>query len=194
MFERSLDLSAGFGEYFSRKFVMSLLIALVVTVLAVAFGASLGIHVPESEAEEYWEILDEQVGETTWASIFLNNLSLSLLTLIPFLGIGIMLFIMFNTGFFLGAVSVVIIPADPLTRLLVVLFVTFLFPGIIVAFFEFGAYILLLGEVLYTTYLGLTKSGAKERLRTHFWKTLLIYTAMLLIGALVESVLIAAQQ
>lgn len=160
---------------------------------ALVCGAWLGTHASESEAQELWNILDEQARETTWHDIFFHNLSLSLITLIPFIGVGFILFVMFSTGFVLGAVSIVILPGDPLIRLILVLFVTFLFPGFVVAFFEFGAYTVLLGEMLYITYLGLTKSGAKERLRKHFWKTLLIYVVMLLIGSLIETALILAQ-
>jgi len=188
-----LDFWISIREYLSRKFWISLIISLIVTQGAIVFGAWLGTHASESEAQELWNILDEQAREVTWHDIFFHNLSLSILTLIPFIGVGFMLFVMFSTGFVLGAVSVVILPGDSVTRLILVLFVTFLFPGFIIAFFEFGAYTLLLGEVLYITYLALTRSGAKERLRKHFWKTLLIYVVMLLIGALIETALILAQ-
>ena len=186
-----MDLWANIRQYVSQKFLISLIIALIVTLVTVILGAWLGTHVSESEAKEIWNILDKQVREATWHDIFFHNLSLSVLTLIPFIGVGWMLFIMFNTGFFLGAISVVLLPGDPITRLILVLFVTFVFPGFVVAFFEFGAYILLMGEVFYVTYLALTRSGAKQRLRKHFWKTLLIYVVMLLIGALIEKALIS---
>lgn len=188
-----MGFSSSIRQYLSRRFLISLIIALATILLVVTLGTWLGTHVPEDEAQEYWTILEAQAEEATWDVIFLNNLSLSLPTLIPFLGIGWVLFIMFNTGFFLGAVSVVIFPGDALTRLILVLFVIFLFPGFIVAFFEFGAYTLLLGEVFCVTYLALTRSGARERLKEHFWKTLLIYVVMLLIGALIEEALIMWQ-
>ena len=184
-----MDFWTSIRQYISRRFLISLVIALVVIFVPLILGAWFGTHVSESEAEEISNIIEEQVGEATWYNIFLNNLILSLLTLVPFIGVGWMLFIMFNTGFILGAFSVTILPGDPITRLLVVLFVTFVL-GSVVAFFEFGAFILLLGEMLYVTYLALTRSGAKQRLRKHFWKTLLIYVVMLLIGALIEDALI----
>jgi len=188
-----LGFSSSIRQYLSKKFLISLIIALATILLVVTLGTWLGTHVPEDEAQEYWTILESQAEEATWDAIFLNNLTLSLPTLIPFFGIGWILFIMLNTGFFLGAVSIVIFPGDTLTRLILVLFAIFLFPGFIVAFFEFGAYTLLLGEVFCVTYLALTRSGARERLKKHFWKTLLIYVVLLLIGAYVEEALILWQ-
>lgn len=188
-----MNFGTNIREFVSRKFLISLLVALFLISATVILGAWLGTYASESEARELWDVVEEQASEATWHSFFLHNLSLSLLTLIPFIGVGFMLFVMFNTGFILGAVSVVIFPGDRLTRLVLVLFAVFVFPGIAVALFEFGAYIILLGEVLHVTYLALTRSGAKQRLRKHFWKTMLIYIVMLLIGALVETALIIDQ-
>jgi len=185
------------ADYLSRKFIFSIIIAFSAIAVALLCGAWLGNQIPASEAEEIVAIMEEEIEQLTSQTvvmralaIFIHNLGLSLLTFVPFVGWGWMLLIIYNTGFFLGTLAQML-GGDPVIRLLLTLFVVFVFPGLPVALLELGAYILLFSESLYLSYLALTKSGAKQRLRKHSWKTLLIYVLMLFIGALIESAMMS---
>lgn len=193
--ESASSLTSETVDYMSRKFMFSIVIAFSVIVAALLCGAWIGNQIPTSEAEEIVAILEKEIEQLTSQpvfmralAIFINNFGLSLLTFVSFVGWGWMLFITYNTGFFLGTFAQTFFGGDPVIRLLLTLFVVFVFPGLPVALLEFGAYILLFGESLYVSYLMLTHGrAAKERLRRHSWKTLLIYAIMLFMGALIES-------
>lgn len=172
-----------------------MVIAVSTMVATLMCGSWIGNRIPASEAEEIAATMEEEMGQLTSQTffrralaIFVHNLGLSLLTFVPFVGWGWMLFVTYNTGFFLGTFAQTL-GGDPITRLILTLLIVFILPGLPIALFEFGAYILLFGESLYVSYLALTKSGATQRLRKHSWKTLLIYVAMLFTGALIESVI-----
>ena len=195
--ESASSLTFEIADYVSRKFIFSIIIAFSAIAAALLCGAWLGNQIPKSEAEEIVADLEREIEQlasqtvfTRSLAIFTNNFGLSLLTFVPFVGWGWMLFITYNTGFFLGAFARAL-GGDPVTRLLVVLLTVFVFPGLPVALFEFGAYILFFSESLYLSYLALTRSGAKQRLRRHSWKTLLIYLLMLFIGALIEAAILS---
>jgi uncharacterized membrane protein SpoIIM required for sporulation len=184
------------ADYLPRKFLFSIIIAFSAIAVALFCGAWLGNQIPASEAEKMVADLNEEIkdlpSQTFFMrslSIFIHNLLVSLLTFAPFAGLGWMLFVTYNTGLFLGAFAQ-ILGGDPVIRLLTLLAV-FVFVSLPFALFEFGAYILLFSESLYLSYLALTRSGAKQRLRKHSWKTLLIYVLMLFIGALIESAMIS---
>lgn len=183
-------------DYVPRKFIFSIITAFFAIVAALLFGAWLGNQIPASEAQKIVTELDKEIEDLTSQTffvrsltIFVHNLLLSLLTFMPLAGLGWMLFLSYNTGLFLGAFAHAL-GGDPVGRLLLTLLVVFIFPGLPVAFFEFGAYILLFSESMYVSYLVLTRSGARQRLKRHSWKTLLIYASMLFIGALIESAMI----
>jgi len=195
--ESASSLTFEIADYLPRKFLFSIIIAFSAIVAVLLLGAWLGNQIPASEAEEIVAIMEEEIEQLTSQTvfmcslaIFINNFGLSLLTFVPFVGWSWMLFITYNTGFFLGTFAQTL-GGDPVIRLLLTLFVVFVFPGLPVALLEFGAYILLFSESLYLSYLALTKSGAKQRLRKHSWKTLLIYVLMLFVGALIESAMMS---
>jgi len=184
------------ANYLPPRFIFSVVIAFSAFMAAVICGAWVGNGIPASEAEEITAIMKTEIQELTSQpvltrafAIFINNLVLSLLTFLPFAGWVWMLFVTYNTGFSIGAFAQTL-GGDPVIRLLLTLFVVFVFPGLPVVLFEVGAYVLLFGESLYVSYLALTRSGAKQRLRRHSWKTLLIYVLMLFIGALIEAAMI----
>jgi len=178
--ESASSLTFEIADYLPRKFLFSIIIAFSAIVAVLLLGAWLGNQIPASEAEEIVAIMEEEIEQLTSQTvfmcslaIFINNFGLSLLTFVPFVGWGWMLLIIYNTGFFLGTFAQML-GGDPVIRLLLTLF-----------------YILLFSESLYLSYLALTKSGAKQRLRKHSWKTLLIYVLMLFIGALIESAMMS---
>lgn len=180
------------ADYMSRKFIFSIIIAFSAIVATLLCGAWLGNQIPASDAEDIVATMETEIEQLTSQTVFMrslaiftHNFGLSLPTFMPFVGWGWMLFVTYNTGFFLGA-SAQMLGGDPIIRLLVVLFTLPL------AIFEFAAYILLFGESLYVSYLMLTRGrAAKERLRRHSWKTLLTYVLMLFTGALIESVMMS---
>jgi uncharacterized membrane protein SpoIIM required for sporulation len=191
--ESASSLRFEIADYLPRKFLFSIIIAFSMLTVALLCGAWLGNQIPGTEAEEIAASMEEEIAQLTSQtvfmrslSIFINNSGLSLLSFVPFVGWGWILLITYNTGFFLGTFAQML-GGDPVIRLLLTLFVVFVFPGLPVALLEFGAYILLFGESLYVSYLALTRSGAKQRLRRHSWKTLLIYVVMLFVGAFIEA-------
>lgn len=190
---RSNSLTFKVADYIPRKFLLSIVITFFALAAALFCGAWLGNLIPANMAEEIERDVDKEIHQLVSQpffmralAIFIHNFGLSVITLVPVGGCGWMLFVTFNTGFFLG-VFAQMLGGDPVGRLLFTLLAVFVFPGLPVAFFEFGAYILLFSESLYVSYLALTRSGARQRLRGHSWKTLLIYVVMLLVGAFIES-------
>jgi len=183
-------------DYVSRKFMFSIIIAFSLIAATLLFGAWLGNQIPENEAKEFAATMEDEIEQLTSQpvftrslSIFTNNFGLSLPTFVPFVGWGWMLFVTYITGFFLGTFAQTL-GGDPVVRLLLTLLAVFVFPGLPVALLEFSAYILIFSESLYLSYLALTRTGARQRLTSHSWKTLLIYILLLLVGALVESAMI----
>ena len=195
--ESASSLTFEIADYMSRKFMISIIIAFSAIAGALLFGAWLGNQIPASKVEEIVATLRKEIEQLTTQTVFMralaiftHNFGLSLLAFVPFVGWGWMLLITYNTGFFLGTFAQTL-GGDPVIRLLLTLLVVFIFPGLPVALFEFGAYILLFSESLYVSYLALTRSGARQRLTRHSWKTLLIYVVMLFIGALIEAVMMS---
>ncbi|MFQ5758054.1 MAG: stage II sporulation protein M [Candidatus Bathyarchaeia archaeon] len=185
-------------DYLPREFIFSIVIAFIAFMAALIYGAWLGNQIPKSEAEEIAAIMDAEIEQLASqpffiraSAIFVHNLLRvhSWLTLVPIIGWIWMLFVTYNTGFVLGTFAQMF-GGDPVVRLLLALFALFVL-GLPVVLFEVGAYVLLFAESLYVSYLALTKSGVRQRLRRHSWKTLLIYVLMLLIGALIESAMMS---
>jgi uncharacterized membrane protein SpoIIM required for sporulation len=113
--------------------------------------------------------------------IFINNLQVSFILIIPLLGILWFALILINTGSIIGLLASAY-GYSPLTYIAG----TLILGGLI----EMIAYAFLATESLYITFLALTRSGVVDRVKNHSWKSILIYLALLVVGAVVEVVLI----
>ena len=93
-----------------RKRVYSILFILVLSIVALAVGAATTFS--HDAAVSRSNIINQTLNralasDNLTQTIFINNFSLTLLMFIPLIGIGIGLFIMYNTGVALSAISTV---------------------------------------------------------------------------------------
>jgi len=167
--------------YFTKGFTVSVMFSFILLVSALYLWANQTYltATPEQVNETLQEI-EAQRKEITVASVFLNNLFVSWFLVVPIIGLMLFAFVWYNTACVIGVLAQAydISPA------------TYVFSLTILAFLEIFAYSLLLGESLYITFLGLLKSGAKERVKTQSWKTFLLYILLLFFGALTEMIYI----
>jgi len=119
--------------------------------------------------------------ESTWFSIFINNVIMALMTFIPLVGVVWMIFVQYNTGWYLGAIAkaydvdYIIATSAILTS--------------IIGLLEYPAYIIALGESMFLVY-SATRREFKERLIQHSWKSIIIVVSLLFIGGVVEAFLL----
>lgn len=174
-------------QYFTRGFKLLLLttsVTFLLTLCLVANNAySIGIT-PEgaAQAENTRQAIEQQRQTITAASIFVNNVSVSIILLLPFLGFFAFLGVLINTGNVIGLLAAAY-NAPPLMYVANIL--------VIGGWLEILAYSFLAAESMYLIFLAITQSGAVQRVKTHIWKTLLIYFALLAIGAVWEAFLLA---
>jgi|LSQX01.2.fsa_nt_gb hypothetical protein len=93
-----------------RKRVYSTLLVLLVTILAMAIGSFTPLG--QSEAQFRSDALNQTINEsiasnTLTERIFFNNFFITLLMFIPLVGAGLGLFIIYNTGVTLSALSTI---------------------------------------------------------------------------------------
>ncbi|MEM2211170.1 MAG: stage II sporulation protein M [Nitrososphaerales archaeon] len=162
------------------RFKIAILIAILLISLAFSIGFFRGRNAPLNDVKEVEKMIKGL--EKTPLFIFHNNFLIALVTLIPFIGIPIHLFVQFNTGYAIGALTSSINLSN--------LFMIFLLIMNPVFILEYSAYTITLGESINLTTLSIKRAGFKSRLKNSF-KILLIATILLFIGALIESYFIA---
>jgi hypothetical protein len=119
---------------------------------------------------------------TTWQSIFVNNFKVSIVLLLPAVGLISFMVVLFNTGQVLGLLAASN-SINPFTYLVAT--------AIPVGIIETMAYSVLSAEMTYVLALLLSdKSLGFERLQKHSWKSFLIYVGVLILGAVIEYFLI----
>jgi len=170
--------------YFSRHFINMLFLSIFLIAVAVLYGAVRGNTVPMNEANEASQQLREQLETLNTASIFINNCLIALVSLMPGIGSIFMLYVMYNTGFFIGMIA-----KAPGYSSLDAVAITFLNP---VGILEIVAYTLALGESMLLLYLLSTKKVAefKKRISTNSWKTILAILGLLIAAAITEASLL----
>jgi uncharacterized membrane protein SpoIIM required for sporulation len=137
-----------------------------------------GFNAPPEVADQIATEVESLAATTTWADIFLNNFLLTLVTFIPIFGVLFAVYVQFNTGYALGALSQVY-GVNNVQATLTILVTP-------VGILEYSAYVLALAEsiiIVHSAY----KKELKKRLVNHTWKTLIIVASLLLIGAVVEA-------
>jgi uncharacterized membrane protein SpoIIM required for sporulation len=122
-----------------------------------------------------------QVWQTwTVSSVFVNNFEQSIMLVIPVLGLILFLFVMNNTGQFIGLLAA----ATGTAPWFYILELIFASNG--VGILEIGAYALLAAEATYVLYLWITHQDPLSRIKTHSWKSFLLYVVLLFVAAWLE--------
>jgi len=101
---RRLDGTRSFNERLNP--INRLLFAILATIiLFIILGIGSTTPLDASEAERLMKEFEDLMKDLTAFGIFVNNFKVALLSLIPFIGAGIMGFVVFQTGKLLGCIS-----------------------------------------------------------------------------------------
>jgi len=169
-------------KYCTAGFGWSLLLAFFIIFLTMLQGAVTAYRT--STIDQAQQALNQIIAERetlTAYAIFTNNLHATWTLFVPIIGIFPFLVVMYNTGWIIGELSLAsgIHPSIVLTNLIVTMFV------------EMLAYIIMLGENIYLSFLTLTGGGVRERL-PYTLLSAIIYVILLFIAAGIEIVMIGA--
>ena len=135
---------------------------------------------PEVANQTLTEVMT-MASESTWVSIFINNASMALMTFIPLVGSVWMIYVQYNTGWYLGAMAKAL-NVDYIMATSAIL-------TSIVGLIEYPAYIIALGESMLLIY-SATRREFKNRLIQHSWKSIIIVVSLLFIGGVIEAFLL----
>ncbi len=167
--------------YFSKSFIYTLIVSAIIIFISLTYGASRGNQVEIEVANQTLTEVETMASESTWFSIFINNVSMSLVTFIPLLGAVWMIYVQYNTGWYLGAIAKAY-NVDYIMATSIIL-------TSIVGLIEYSAYIIALGESMFLVY-SATQGEFKERLIQHSWKSIIIVVSLLFIGGVIEAFLL----
>jgi len=169
------------AQYLTRGFLLTLIIAFAFLIVSLAIVANNAYQTATmEEANQTLRQIQTERETATAQTIFFNNLLISLPMIIPAVGLIPFLIAWANTGTVIGLLAKAVgMPPTVYIQNLTIL-----------AFPEILAYAVLLSENIYLSTLILTKAGAKARLTTQSWKTILFYIALLIIGAITEAAMI----
>ena len=169
-------------SYLSRSFLITLVATFTFLVISLAVVAnSTSRTATMQEANQTLQQIQTERETTTAGKIFLNNLFVSFPLMIPAVGLFPFILVWINTGQTIGLLSLAtgIPPTEYVLNI-----VTLAFPEIL-------AYTVLMSENLLLAYKILTKTGATARLKTQTLKSIIIYVALLVLGAITEALMIA---
>jgi len=169
------------GQYLTRGFLLTLIIAFTFLIISLVITANNTYQTATiEEANQTLQQIQTERETATVQTIFFNNLLISLPMIIPAVGLISFLFAWANTGIVIGLLA-------KATGILPTVYVQNL---TILAFPEILSYSILMAENIYLSALILTRAGAKVRLTSQSWKSLLLYLAFLLLGAITEATMI----
>ena len=169
------------APYFSKPFIYTLIVSAIIIFVSLTYGASRGNQVEIEVANQTLTEVETMAEESTWYSIFINNLRLTLLTFIPLIGAVWMIYVQYNTGWYIGAIAKAY-NVDYLIATSAIL-------TSIVGLLEYPAYIIALGESMFLIY-SATQREFKETLIQHSWKSIIIVISLLFIGGVIEAFLL----
>jgi uncharacterized membrane protein SpoIIM required for sporulation len=171
------------AQYLTRGFLLTLIIAFTLLIVMLTLTANNTYQTATmEEANQTLQQIQTERETMTAEGIFINNLLISLPMIVPAVGLIPFLIAWANTGTVIGLLA----KATGIPPTTYVLNLT------ILAFPEILSYSLLIAENIYLSALILTKTGAKARLKTQSWKTILFYIISLFIGAITEAAMIAS--
>jgi len=170
------------GEYLTSAFLLLLCLSFIMLEGMLYFAANQTyLTTTANEAEEMQEQIEKERQTITAFTIFLNNFQVSILLIIPLIGLFYFGWVWNNTAIVIGMLSKAygINPAIYISTITILVFP------------EIAAYTVMVAENIYVTLLALTRGGAMERLKHQTWKSLTIYTVLLFVGAVLEMMQIA---
>ena len=172
-------IESSFKSYFSRPFIYSVILSTTLIFSVLLVSGSLGEQITVHKAQQIQMELEREFSRWTAIDFFSNNILIALISFIPVIGSFWMLFVQYNTGYVLGILA----KAYQINFWLIIVLIIASATGLL----EYSAYILALSESFVIFYF-LIKKNLKERLSKQTWKTLLIVTILLFIGAIVEAI------
>jgi hypothetical protein len=170
------------AKYLNRNFKLCLLLALIILVAGTAIFATMGYNYAQTPKGNYFagSLLDSirnMAKDASWESIFTNNLLLSVLDIVPFLGVFVYVFGLASTSYAIGMLAGALNASLALYTTQIYLY----------GALELFAYIILTAEGIHIAYLIVKRPQTiTDRLKHHTWKTAIIYFLALLIAALIE--------
>ncbi len=182
-----LDLSFWTNASSRRKRIYSFIVIFVIAVLLTVIGSFVPIspQAAKQTSDQLNATLNQnKAGGTLPQYIFLNNFSICLLMFIPIIGPVLGFFILFNTGYALGAISQVQGYSPAIAIILLIITPVF--------WLEFTSYTLGMTESiwLFRRLFRLTSSGLKSELK-YLLISIGLCAGLLAVGAIVESWLIS---
>jgi hypothetical protein len=165
--------------YLRKEFVIAFIVVFALSAVFEAFGMNEGYVATPEQVNETITWISEMRQTATWFNIFSNNIMIAYLGAIPIVGILFYLFASYNTGTVYGNLGQYYNLSLGQTYSL-----NFTNPFWIL---EEIAMTLLIAESVLIVYLLIKdRTEVAERLKTHSWKSLLITTLLLLLGAVIE--------
>jgi len=165
-------------KYFSKAFIICLAITTISIFSTLLYGSSQGNLVTMEQANATKTEIEQLASTITWDLIFINNLQIVLITIVPVLGLGWMVYVQYSTGYVIGELA----KAYSINHVLL----TVLLISDVVGLVEYIAYIFAMAESMIIVYSIYTRE-IKERLMKHTWKTLLLVFGLLFLGSLLEA-------
>jgi uncharacterized membrane protein SpoIIM required for sporulation len=170
-------------SYFRKEFVIAFIIVFALSAIFEIFGMNEGYVAPSQQVNETITWISEMRQTATWFNIFSNNIMIAYLGAIPIVGFLFYLFTSYNTGIVYGNLGQYYNLSLGQTYSL-----DFTNP---IGILEEVAMTLLIAESILIVYLLIKdREEVKERIMVHSWKSFIICTVLLFIGAVIEAWLI----
>ncbi len=176
---QSPQLASSFRRYFSKPFIFCIILSSILIFSVLIVSGSQGEQVTVEQAQQILMEIEKEFGNFTALNLFSHNLQIALISFIPIIGSAWMLFVQYNTGYFVGNIA----KAYGMNFFSLILLTLSSPTGLL----EYSAYILTLSEsfiIVYST----VKKKVRTRLSKQTWKTLFIVIGLLLIGGIVEAI------
>ena len=178
---RNLDRGRPFNE--KLKPTNRILFTIFATIiLFIILGIGSAMPLSGEEAKQLMEQFEDVMKDLSTFRIFINNFTVALLSFIPFIGVGIMGFVIFQTGKFLGYISA----QSGIHPALLILFAIITVYGLI----EFLGYGVAVSEGIIFSYSIIKKSFRSEI--KWLLISIAVSAALLLAAAALESFLVNA--
>ncbi|UCH37301.1 MAG: stage II sporulation protein M [Candidatus Bathyarchaeota archaeon] len=165
--------------YFSIPFLYCILVSSIVIFAVVLAGGRLGEQVTIEQASQILIEVEDEFRGFTALDIFIHNVRIALISMIPIIGAVWMVIVQYSTGYLIGAIAKAY---D--VNFGSLLWVTLRSPT---GLLEYSAYILALSESFVLVYAMVTKH-AQRRLRTQTWKTVVSVMGLLMLSAVAEAI------
>jgi len=171
------------NNYFRKEFILAFIIVFSLSCVFEVWGMNDGYRVSVEEANKTVSWINEMQQTVTWIDIFVNNIVIAYVSAVPLFGLFFYFFVSYNTGTVYGNVGRYYNLSIGQTYSL-----NFTNPlGIL----EDIAMTLLVAESLLIVYLLVKdREEVKERITAHSWKSFIICTVLLFIGAILEMMMI----